>query len=107
MRIFRLIEAFEKCSILSKVSYSPDWGVISNRSARRFTGRLLEASGSGRDTLRPPERNRHELFHIGALALGTTWGRITGSQHELFKAVAAVFTFIFINRHHSLLNIFT
>jgi len=81
--------------------------VISNGSAHRLTGRLLEASGSGRDTLRPPEGNGHELFHVSALAFRTTWGRITGRQQELFKAVATAFTLVFINRHHSLLNIFT
>ncbi len=82
-----------------KVQCPPNWGIPSNRSARRLTGRFFKTSRPGRYSLGSYAGGRHEFFHICTSAFGTLWRRVTGRQQERFKAVTTGFTLIFVNRH--------
>lgn len=79
--------------------HPPNWGIRSNRSAGRLTGRFFKSTEAGRNSMGSCTGGRHEFFHIRTATFGTIWRRISGRQQECFKTVAAAFTLIFIYRH--------
>jgi hypothetical protein len=84
--------------------FSPDRGAVKlDPSAGRLAGRGIKAAGTGGNSLRPHTTRRHQLFDIPALAFRTFGVHIIGREHQLFKAVTAGLTLIFVNRHNRIL----
>ena len=69
-----------------------------------LAGRFGKAARSRGYPLGPDAARRHQLFHILAIAFGTSGGRVAGRQRQLFETVTARFALVFINRHGGLLS---